>query len=228
MPPESWGPARFRSRVSYVPQSRLRLPGSPADLLCEAASFAAQTERRNASSKETMSDEEQAVLLRSLDDVASSLLLEPSLVRRPWETLSGGQAARAALAVAMALKPLFLLVDEPTAALDGPTAAAVEAALRDCGAGVLWVTHDDAQPSRVGGRVYELVPPGGEVIDAAVSRTRRRRSNGGGEEDGDDENNGDDNNDDDNDNNDGSSVPLIRSPGKLVGGDWVGPKRELV
>ena len=34
--------------------------------------------------------------------------------------------------------------------------------LRSCGAALVWVSHDDAQPSRVGGRVLQL-PLGSQV-----------------------------------------------------------------
>lgn len=146
-------------------------------------------------------------------------------MHRPWETLSGGQAARAALAVALSLDPPFLLVDEPTAALDASAAAAVEKALANCGSAVLWVTHDDGQPGRVGGRVYELVP--GAVASGGGGRGRRR-GGGSGESDG---TVGDDDGDEGSgpENGDSSAPPptavVVVSPGKLVGGEWVGPKR---
>jgi putative ABC transport system ATP-binding protein len=63
--------------------------------------------------------------------------------RRPAQ-LSGGEAARAGLAVALANDPAVVLADEPTGELDEATAAAVLELLRDraaAGAAVILVTH---------------------------------------------------------------------------------------
>lgn len=61
--------------------------------------------------------------------------------------LSGGESARAGLAVALANDPAVLLADEPTGEVDETTAAQVLALLRRCadgGAAVVIVTHDPA------------------------------------------------------------------------------------
>jgi putative ABC transport system ATP-binding protein len=58
--------------------------------------------------------------------------------------LSGGELARAGLAVALANDPDVLLADEPTGELDSPTAAQILALLReraDDGSAVVIVTH---------------------------------------------------------------------------------------
>ncbi len=76
--------------------------------------------------------------------------------------LQGGQAQRVALAIAVALCPTFLLLDEPTSACDPLSTRQVEEVLQECGAGLIWVTHDPEQPLRVGGRALEL-PRGLEI-----------------------------------------------------------------
>ncbi|WP_374403903.1 ABC transporter ATP-binding protein [Streptomyces sp. 35G-GA-8] len=72
--------------------------------------------------------------------------------------LSGGELARAGLAVALANTPDVLLADEPTGELDGTTERLILQLLRDraaLGCAVLIVTHS-AQAVRVADRVIAL------------------------------------------------------------------------
>jgi ABC-type phosphate transport system ATPase subunit len=69
------------------------------------------------------------------------------------------------LAVCLALKPGFLLLDEPTSALDHEAAIKVERLLRESKAACIWVTHEDAQVGRVGGRALQL-PLGTQVLQS--------------------------------------------------------------
>ena len=58
------------------------------------------------------------------------------------ETLSGGEARRAALARALAPSPDILLLDEPTNHLDLPAIEWLEAELRDMRAALVLISHD--------------------------------------------------------------------------------------
>lgn len=63
--------------------------------------------------------------------------------------LSGGEAQRVALAVAMANRPALLLADEVVAQLDADTAGRVVDSVLDADFAVLYVTHDIALADRV-------------------------------------------------------------------------------
>jgi putative ABC transport system ATP-binding protein len=79
----------------------------------------------------------------------ASLLNETGLTARAGAapvTLSGGEVARAGLAVALANDPVLILADEPTGELDENTADRIVSLLRRrslAGAAVLIVTHNE-------------------------------------------------------------------------------------
>jgi putative ABC transport system ATP-binding protein len=82
----------------------------------------------------------------------------------PITRLSTGERLRLALIRALMVHPKVLLLDEPTAALDPASVAAVEALIVTrirAGLAVLWVTHDAEQAKRVAHRL--LVVGGGQV-----------------------------------------------------------------
>ena len=58
------------------------------------------------------------------------------------QTLSGGEARRAALARVLAPRPDILLLDEPTNNLDPASRAEVLAAIRDYEGAIVLVTHE--------------------------------------------------------------------------------------
>lgn len=68
------------------------------------------------------------------------------LAQRPAKHLSGGEAQRANLARALALKPEVLFLDEPFSALDYPTKKSLLGELgnllKDSGISTIFVTHD--------------------------------------------------------------------------------------
>jgi putative ABC transport system ATP-binding protein len=84
--------------------------------------------------------------------------------------LSGGEIQIVALLRALQLDPTILLLDEPTAALDSPAAAAVEQLLGDWvgqsadGRAFVWVTHDADQAQRVGQRILAMRE--GRLVDS--------------------------------------------------------------
>lgn len=88
-------------------------------------------------------------------------------------TLSGGMRQRVAVARALAHDAPVVLVDEPFANLDGPTASALRdelaAHLRGERRAVLWVTHHQDEANAVAERTLVMSgPPSGDwLIDTA-------------------------------------------------------------
>lgn len=81
--------------------------------------------------------------------------------------LSTGERQRLALLRSLSREPVVLLLDEPTAALDGASALAMEALLqsrvRD-GLSILWVTHSTEQAARVSQTRYAMTRAGLQAL----------------------------------------------------------------
>lgn len=79
-------------------------------------------------------------------EAVREVLLSPELLRRYPHQLSGGQAQRVAIAMALALRSEILLADEPTSALDVTVQSEIVELLRrlrdERGISVLFISHD--------------------------------------------------------------------------------------
>lgn len=104
-----------------------------------------------------------SALQRTLDDVA----LPVSLLHQRVGTLSGGQAQRVAIARALALRPAFLIADEPVSGLDLPLREQITALFHQLAQhydmGLLLVSHDISTVATLCQRV--LVMHEGQIVE---------------------------------------------------------------
>jgi NitT/TauT family transport system ATP-binding protein len=96
----------------------------------------------------------------------------------PWQ-LSGGMQQRVQIARALALRPEVLLMDEPFAALDAMTKAALQDELQrvrdETGSSFVFVTHDIEEAIYLGDRVAVIVGGPGRIdrtVDVDLPRPR--------------------------------------------------------
>ena len=90
----------YRTRVLYVPQRPALLPGSPRDFLDTIHRF--KSRQNTAGIK--------AACAESAADIAENWGIEAELWDRPWASLSGGEAQRMALAIALGIKGTEILL----------------------------------------------------------------------------------------------------------------------
>jgi putative ABC transport system ATP-binding protein len=131
----------LRREIALVPQLPALLPGSVAENVAYGPGLCGRR-----------CELDRALALAGLDG---------TFAERSAKQLSVGEQQRVMLARALALEPAVLLLDEPTAALDERSRAAVERTLLELhwrvSAAIIVVTHDQAQARRLGDRVLVLV-----------------------------------------------------------------------
>jgi putative ABC transport system ATP-binding protein len=131
------------TRISRRPEEeRARIRGARIGMLFQQANLVGHLSvADNIALAQRMSDGSSGAEWRS--QVLERCGIEHRASARPSQ-LSGGELARAGLAVALANDPPVILADEPTGELDSVTAGRVLDLLREragAGAGVLIVTH---------------------------------------------------------------------------------------
>jgi len=109
--------------------------------------------------------------LQSKTELLTGLLqqtgLDPEYVNRYPHQLSGGELQRAAIARVIALKPEFIVCDEPTSMLDVSVQASIVHLLKDIqkktGVSLLFITHDIQLARVVGDRVGVMYK--GQIVE---------------------------------------------------------------
>lgn len=109
---------------------------------------------------------------RSAEDRFTEVGLTAAIGRRVPAQLSGGEAQRACLALALAAAPAVLLADEPTSSLDALSQAAVVRTLEGCarerGIAMILVSHDLALVAAIADRI--AVIDGGRIVEEGAAR----------------------------------------------------------
>lgn len=135
-----------RSRIAYVGQD----PGSALNPRMKIRRLVA----------EMASDRSDAAILGLLRECR--LPVDDGLPDRRPTAISGGQQRRVALARALARTPDILLLDEPTAGLDGALRDEIAELLRDLaasrGIAIVMATHDPALVSSCADQTVRLTP----------------------------------------------------------------------
>ena len=137
----------YRKRVRYVAQTKMLIPGTSEALIDQIVSFRCWKDVTNAD-----------VVKQSVIENMSLWGLGATLLKNEIGSLSGGEAQRILLAIALSLEYGVLLLDESTSALDHETKMKVEERVQELtmsmGSAVVWISHDQDQRFRI----EELVP----------------------------------------------------------------------
>lgn len=131
----------WRRRITLVPQNRPSVDGTPQEFFDEVSRYQTVPHKDSGQSPFTIAEEWG---------------LSRETFNQPWATLSGGESQRASLAIALALEPDVLLLDESTSGLDEETTLRVENTLKRTGIPVVLVSHSSVQVNRFCNRRIDL------------------------------------------------------------------------
>jgi len=144
--------ALWRRQVRYVTQLKVDIMGTPKQFIRRICSLQVcknnQLPPSNNPSFTNMSLE--------VRELVRAWGMDSSCWDSEWTTLSGGEAQRMIVAIALASRPRVLLLDESTSALDLRSKLMVEESIvhycRSFGMCALWITHDPEQMERLATR----------------------------------------------------------------------------
>ena len=105
-----------------------------------------------------------------IDDIVRSVNLDPSVLKKYPHELSGGMKQRVIIAMALLLKPKFVIADEPTTALDVLIQAQIINLLKNLkkeGMSLMLISHDLEILSEVAEKIGIMY--GGKMVEFGTS-----------------------------------------------------------
>ncbi len=144
-----WSIPDYRARVAYVPQRPTWREGTVEAALRAPFAFLVRRSRE-------FPDGQMRELLHATGR-------DENFLHQRTERLSGGEAQIVAIVRALLVAPSVLLLDEPTASLDGATVRAIEDLIlhwvrASPGRAYIWTSHDRTQLKRISDRLLTLEP----------------------------------------------------------------------
>lgn len=148
---QSWEeipPVNWRNRITWVSQDRPTISGTPRAFYEQLSKYQSRRLQKE--------DHECSNHLTPME-IAREWNLPDKAWDQPWADVSGGEAQRLSLAIALSIRPTVLLLDEPTASCDADTTERIERSLIENEATVLLVSHSEEQVNRFCSSTIELV-----------------------------------------------------------------------
>ena len=170
------GAVTVSGRVAALRQQFKLPPGATlADLLGVAEPLARLARLEAGEGREGDLEAADWTLPQRAEAALAELGLAGFVLDRAADTLSGGQATRAALAALVIAEPDFIFMDEPTNNLDAEGRAAVAEMMERWRGGALVVSHDRSLLRRVD-RIVELTSLGANVYGGAYDLYAARKA----------------------------------------------------
>jgi peptide/nickel transport system ATP-binding protein len=108
--------------------------------------------------------------VQTIHDAISAVGLDDDILKKYPHELSGGMKQRVVIAMALLLKPKFVIADEPTTALDVLIQAQIVNLLKNlkkCGMSFMLITHDLAVLSEIADKIGIMY--GGQMVEFGSS-----------------------------------------------------------